>query len=537
MINDLHGQGTIEQHADIIVIGAGTVGLPTSVLLAQRTGQRVITLESGGLHQDQDTHPLNEVVHLDAKYTGAVTGRFRCLGGTSTRWGGALIPFQSMDLEQEGWPLTLEDLEPYLPEVESLFDLEPGPYCDPSFPFDLGDSYVNRLAKWPSFGKRNVVALMGKEGRELPNLGIWIHANVVKISTGVDGDGVQLTACSPGGDSLRLSASRLIIAAGAIETTRLALLIDQQNDNVIRAVSPNLGRYFSDHISVGVAEIIPRRRNQLNKIFGFRFGDRGSMRNVRFELSRDSHARDLLPPSFVEMRFDLQRPGGFEALREVFRRLQKQQFPSLHVWWNLLCNSPWLARAIWWRFVHKRLLFPQNARLIAHAVIAQELSADNYIALSKSRKDRFGVPMAEMKWRVSDSDIANVARVARLFEQTWRGTGFAGFGTWEPFAMETISSNARETGAFLHPSGSTRLGRNASEGVVDRDLRLFSVPQIQLLATSVLPSAGGANPTMMLMLLALRCVDQHVKALAQSRKQTNLSAISGSLMNVQKQHD
>jgi choline dehydrogenase-like flavoprotein len=51
-----------------------------------------------------------------------------------------------------------------------------------------------------------------------------------------------------------------------------------------------------------------------------------------------------------------------------------------------------------------------------------------------------------------------------------------------------------------------------AEGVVDKDLNLFGVDNVQLLATSVLPTGGGANPTMMLLLLAMRCVNQHAKA-------------------------
>ncbi|MGF6879539.1 hypothetical protein [Paraburkholderia sp. MM5477-R1] len=62
MLNDLGGQGAISRAADFIVIGAGTVGLPISVLLARKTGATVICLETGGLRQEEDTHPLNEVV-------------------------------------------------------------------------------------------------------------------------------------------------------------------------------------------------------------------------------------------------------------------------------------------------------------------------------------------------------------------------------------------------------------------------------------------------------------------------------------------
>ncbi|WP_429410836.1 GMC oxidoreductase [Paraburkholderia sp. WSM4174] len=53
------------------------------------------------------------------------------------------------------------------------------------------------------------------------------------------------------------------------------------------------------------------------------------------------------------------------------------------------------------------------------------------------------------------------------------------------------------------------MGACPADGVVDKNLNLFGVANFQLLATSVLPTGGGANPTMMLLLLGMRCVNQH----------------------------
>jgi choline dehydrogenase-like flavoprotein len=39
-------------------------------------------------------------------------------------------------------------------------------------------------------------------------------------------------------------------------------------------------------------------------------------------------------------------------------------------------------------------------------------------------------------------------------------------------------------------------------------LRPFRLRNTTVLSTSVLPNGGGANPTMMLMLLAFRCIDR-----------------------------
>ena len=58
-------------------------------------GFSVLNLESGDYEQKNETHPLNEVVYKKSTYNSSTNGRFRCLGGTSTRWGAALLPFLS----------------------------------------------------------------------------------------------------------------------------------------------------------------------------------------------------------------------------------------------------------------------------------------------------------------------------------------------------------------------------------------------------------------------------------------------------------
>lgn len=503
MLSDLEGQGRLEREAEFLIIGAGTVGLPTACLLAERTGARVVCLESGGLDQRDDIHPLNEVVQLGEVYSGAASGRFRCLGGTSTRWGGALAPFLDADTLGAEWPLHSTDLAQGVAEVEQLFELERGAYSDEHFPVDTG-SYVNRLAKWPAFAKRNVATLFAERVRRSDSLELWLHSHVVFINS--TDESVTVRARSARGDEIEVRAQHLIIAAGAIETTRLSLLIDRWHGGAVSKASPDLGLYFADHISAPVAELAPRSQSKFNRLFGFRFGPQGSMRNIRFEMAPDAPERAQLPPHFVHVGFATDAPGGFDALRDLFRTLQRRQFPSLSVFLRLLRGAPWLARAVWWRFVRRRLLFPAGARLTAHVVIEQIASERHRIALSSDRVDSFGLPVAEIDWRVEIEDRRNLRACAEKFEQVWRTTGLSRLAEWRWLDAGSGFENPEDV---YHPTGSTRMGISADRGVVDRDLRLFALPRIQLLSTSVLPTGGGSNPTMMVLAMAMRLVAQH----------------------------
>jgi choline dehydrogenase-like flavoprotein len=511
MIIDLVDSGETNVKSDFLIIGAGTVGLPVAVKLAkQLRNKRIIVLESGNRMQSEEQHPFNQVVLHSDYYEGAEYGRFRCLGGTSSRWGGALIPFQSGDLVFAGWPINMSALEKYIPQVETLFGLTKGDYEEIAFPFDLADDYVVRSAKWPLMKNLNVYNLFAEECARLSNLDIWINATATKILAD-DSNHVEIAAQSPEGDTIHVRANHVIVAAGAIETTRIAHLIDRQNKLAISKTSPDLGRYFSDHISVPVATIETSNQVELNRTFGFQFDNNGLIRKPRIELANSTILRKTLPPSFIHIETNVSKPSGFDALREYYKSIQMQGTPTAANFAQLLKHTPWLVRAFWWRHIKKRLLFPNNADIEIHVVIQQEPNKNNLITLSDTETDIFNLPLAEINWSIGESDINNILQTTDAFEMIWNTTDLSSLGDWSGLDRSFVIEKIIENGGYYHPTCSTRMAAKPDHGVVDSDLCLFPFPRIQLLATSVLPSGGGANPTMMLLCLGLRCVDQHIK--------------------------
>ncbi|GAA4043552.1 GMC oxidoreductase [Parerythrobacter jejuensis] len=507
MILDPGKGDTLPAQVDFCVIGGGTIGLPIALELSRATKAPVLCLESGEAAQEADTHPLHTVEHEASEYAGAQAGRFRGLGGTSARWGGALIPFQPADMAR--WPVASEDLAPFLSQVETMFGLDAGEYAPPGSEADLGPDLSARLAKWPPFAKRNVASLLRDDLDRSENCRVALNTTVTGIEPG--DDGVILTVATPDRMRSTLVARRVIIAAGAIETTRLALLLDRTMDGAVRRVSPSLGQYFSDHLSIAIGQIDPADRAALNHQFGFRFAPSGMMRNLRFELADGSGARGVVPPGFVHIGYETDGTGGFDHLRDAMQSIQRRKVPGLRTIAGLARHAPWLVRAIAWRYRHKRQLFPDRADLVAHGVIEQIPDAANRITLSEQATDAFGTPLPAIRWQVGQRDIANMNILAELFEREWKASPLHQAGTFARFEPAQIEDAVRHSGGIYHPTGSTRMGTSAADGVVDADLRLFAEPRIQLCSTSVLPSGGGANPTMTALLLAMRLVAQHAR--------------------------
>jgi choline dehydrogenase-like flavoprotein len=501
-----------EENCDVLVIGGGTAGLIVADQLAKR-GKHVVVAESGGTIQDGDVHPLNEVVQLGTYYSGAEHGRFRGLGGTSTRWGGAMLPFLESDMmprspeANSDWPVALEDFTAHQHDVEQLFQLPEGPYSEPSF-FGAGDQgFIARLAKWPSFQLRNVATVLDKRLRSTGGPTIWLNSTVTGFKFNANGRLASVEAKHVNGKRLVVRATEIVLAAGAIESTRLLLLADQQNNQNIFSPDDVLGRYFHDHLSAPTAILTVKERKKLNRRVGFRFEGRG-MRNVRFEPSAQLRTRFNLPAGFAHIAFSSDTGSGFDVVRDCYRKLQKREHLNFHDFAALAQSGPWLSRAAWWRYVEKRLLFPDNARFDLHFVTEQEPSPSSRIGLSDARFDVFGCPLATIDWNIAEQDVTNSMTLTEQFIACWTKSSIARLAEFSSLDRETVRNAIIAGGGIYHPGGSVKLGLNPKDGVVDCNLQTFRVPNITVVSTAVFPRGGGANPTMMLLMAAFRAAER-----------------------------
>lgn len=501
MIEDLATAGDLKLDADVLVVGGGTLGLVIAARLAERE-VKVVCLESGGWQQDDPVHPLNIIEQKGTPYAGATEGRFRCLGGSSTRWGGALIPFQADDLANTAWPIGSLDLEPWIEQIEALFGLPSGPYEETELL--KSKEFVARSAKWPAFGKRNVFSLLRKTIEAPDGPSVWINATATEFDV-ESGHVTEVRARSQTGGHLRIRANKIILAAGAIESTRLLLLIDKQNGNCLDLDHRKIGTGFCDHLSACVAKVDPTDRTTLNRLVGFRFHGSG-MRNVRFELAPSSELRHKISPCFAHVAFT-DSGDGFRALRDIFRAIQRRTLFPFATLKRLVADLPWFGRAVWWRYARRRLLYPSGAALELHLVIEQKPRTSNAITLSKTEVDPFGQPLARIEWHVTDEDIGMMERASKAFFEAWPEWPLGTCATLLPRPREDYETELSAEAGIYHPTGSTSMSDDPEFGAVNRDLRVHYLDNLSICATSVLPTGGGANPTMMALLLALRWVD------------------------------
>jgi len=505
---------------DVAIIGGGTCGLILANKLVDR-GLHVAVFESGGMTPSDTVNSLNNVEQTADHYRGSSEGRVRALGGTSHIWGGALIPFLKNDISErdylnlDSWPIPYSEFTKFIPELESLFDLRSGSYeseylGEPSInPLKDDMFFKNRFAKWPRFGIRNTAKLVRKKVSKNKNLTVYLNGTIDSFVESSD-DPVAVTTIGVrrlDGVKFSFFAKKFVICAGAIESTRLLLLREKAVSSHVPSINGWLGRGFNDHISVRAAEILVQDAVALNRLIGFRFHGT-TMRSHRFELSEEEQKSSRMASAWVHISFEEPEGSAFGTIRKIMQVFQGGAFPSFTSLLGLLADFPYLVRMFLWRVFSKQLLAPKGSRFFITLVGEQLPKSDNLIELSEER-DLLGVEMPRIHWKVGQDDLVTLQRTGLLFQKYWSKYYADSIGhlEWVCDLESGFNLSSVRGSDIFHPSGTTRMAELPENGVVDSDLLVFGTNNLYVLSTSVFPNGASANPTMMLLLLALRLGD------------------------------
>jgi choline dehydrogenase-like flavoprotein len=126
------------------------------------------------------------------------------------------------------------------------------------------------------------------------------------------------------------------------------------------------------------------------------------------------------------------------------------------------------------------------------------------------------LPRLKLDWRVAESTYRSQRRMHELFRDVLERSGITTFRS----ALLSKPDERPDLLDMKHPMGATRMSTSPREGVVDRDCRVHGVGNLYVAGSSVFPTGGHANPTLLIVALAARLADHIV---ATSRRTPSLS--------------
>jgi choline dehydrogenase-like flavoprotein len=493
--------------ADCCIVGSGPAGLTVARELAG-SGLSVLLVESGGVRPDPAADALNDTENVGARREpDDQEKRNRVLGGTSLTWSGRSVVFDPIDFEarpwvpHSGWPISRASLAGYFerskehlgapvadnddPEFVQLVTAgTPAP--DPSWlqPYawalsqdaaDPGDSM--------RFGPRAVRETM-------PGVQALVRATVVDLELSADGTRVDsVTVMTPDRERRRIRATVVVLAGGAIENARmlLAARIGNRADQV--------GRYLMDHLRGPVATFPRTAHGRLQRLYGNRTLPAGGTATPGF----------ALPPAVQERESLLNGAAWIfptKAPADPFTRLAGARRDPIGAAAAAARHPALLVEGAYRMRVRHRAPVRVLDRLELHAIVEQRPDPDSRITLS-ARRDDLGVPIARIDWRVSDQERRTAARTRDLVVDLLVASGLPA-----PAPLPL----SREDGSFAlpdvaHPMGTTRMSIRPEHGVVDVDCAVHGVPNLLVAGSSVFPTGGHANPTQLIVALAVRVAD------------------------------
>jgi glycine/D-amino acid oxidase-like deaminating enzyme len=527
--------------ADIVVVGAGPIGISLAIELA-RAGERVLLLESGEEKASPERQDLSRGFVADAGVHDELEITVsRQLGGTSNLWGARCQPFDRIDFETRtqvgtaSWPIGYGEIAPYYARACEYANCGEPVFRAPHQVLDATDSAVDstrveRFSTKPAFQLAHA-----RELAELPNLEVRLGVTATEIGH-VDGRLSYLTLQGLSGDVIRLPVDRVALAMGGLETTRLLLATQQKSEGLFGGPHGPLGRFYMAHV-VGEVADVTWTSESIDAAFDFFLDGHGSYARRRMipsdEAIRDkglpnvsfwpvvppvadpSHQSGLLSLVYLSFTFGpLGRILVAEAIRRYHAPPDRPKWPHVANVFRTLPTT--LTQAL--NFLHRRYgseiplpgFFMRNAgRTYGLSYHAEHFPEENSRVKLTGEADRYGLPRLLVDLRFTRKDSAAIFR-AHEHLRGWIERNGLGRLTYRQAPDETENAILAVATHGNHQIGLARMGASRKAGVVDFNLETFDIAGLYVASVAAFPTSGQANPTLTGLAFAMRLAD-HLK--------------------------
>jgi len=519
------------ERVDCCVVGAGPAGALVAERLAS-AGRDVVVLEAGPRFDSAEreermetylrpTNPDIEVWEMGGPRDAyASSGRFyplnatrvKGVGGSTLHWQGMVMRLHEEDFNLASetglgvdWPIDYSDLRPYYAEAESALGVAGAvdnpfappreePFPMPAFPPSKSDAVFAEACEAAGITTHSVPNARnskGYDGRsacvgygtcspvcpsgakydatttiaDAEEAGARVMSEVPVQRLEHDDAGERVTGAvyaTPEGDEFTQEAREFVLACGGVETPRLLLLSDSSRfpDGLANS-SGAVGRYFMDHLFAGMGGRVAAETNQHE--IGF--------------ITTESH-------QFYDRPDDSRGAIKLEFL-------------------NYAGPSPVgaaLTDGEWGDELAERVREAYGNHVAMGGLVEQLPRAENRVRLHPTKTDNRGNPVPEIVWSLGEKTRRTIERANELQRSVFDELGV------EP---EWVTG-PEDTGPAAHHMGTTRMGADPAESVVDAELRTHDLSNLSIASSSVFPTAGAMNPTLTIAALALKCAD-HVE--------------------------
>jgi choline dehydrogenase-like flavoprotein len=499
----------------VVIIGGGTVGIYAARELARR-GQEVLVIEAGG--RDLDNFRPESYASVGKAHEGIRLARARNLGGASNLWGGQLVEFQPVDFEgrdwlpDSKWPIDYAEVAAWHQQTYENLGI-PAEFLQDQAIFkrtggvnpNVGDKlelFLTRWLKTPSFA-----VAFGKEIQSDYKITVLLNHTVVGFA-GTGGVITAIEAISRTGQRQMIQGAIFILGAGTIEICRLLLHAAATpgwecpwRDN------PHVGRWFQDHLVGRVAAVEVLDRHRFFNIFstivcsGHKFQPKLRLTNATLKNTRILNIQGM-------MSFESSISENLVYLKQFLKAaLYSRKISGVgDLFRNLRACGKHLLPLMWKYVIDNRVFVPSSSKISLNIQSEQTPLRGSRLYLDPSVKDKAGLPKVILDWQLGEEELASIREFTLDCDQALRAAGLARLQVDEdltslrPQYLNTLRDN-------YHHTGGARMAAVETDGVVDRNLKVFGTNNLYVAGAATFRTTSNANTTFTALALVTRMAD------------------------------
>ncbi len=517
-----HGT-TIE--ADLCIIGGGPAGISVAYEYLDDPSFKVVLIESGGLEFDEDVQELAETSQTGQPYYPIKETRIRAFGGSTMSWGGISAPFDTLDFEhrpwvdKSGWPISRADLDPFYARakvVGKVLNPDAEAVGEGVFGDEHGPTPSTRWAEVYFSAPTRYGKAYSDRFKNSKSVSTVLYSTVLELETNESQSEISgVVASALEGTPFRIVAKNYVLAGGGVENARMLLLSGNRERGGLANEHDVVGRFFQEHPGAKDKYLLPADAGQLASRVQ---GAAGTLNFSRLGLSDAIQRNEELLNYIVNVSFGYagQTSEQFQAVRRIVNASRKPWSDSPYLQdvgggpnrvrmedVKIALKKPHIAfkSALGARFEPERL----RRFLHIESNVEQVPSPENRISLTTD-KDAFGLPRANMHWRLDDLEERTYRRglelVVEALDQYAPGLKDGRMDYPDPWP-DAVHGN-------WHHIGTTRMHNDPTQGVVDENCKVHGVGNLFVAGSSVFPTGGATSPTLTIVALGLRLGD-HLK--------------------------
>jgi hypothetical protein len=492
--------------SDVVIVGAGTVGLYLAAALAgSQERSDIILLEAGPKVAGTALNAATST-SVGKPHAGVRLGRAAGLGGTSSLWGGQLAEFDQADLERSGaaWPFSYEDLQKHYQAVYQRLAIgSPAStaFYRQKFGGEIEESgsaerFFTYWLQQPNFATLYKSAIQS-------NPSIRVVVNLTANACQFDGENARLLRCtSTGGRVLRVRARRFVFASGTVPTNRFFLSTQSRGD-VPWVNNNNIGLYFQDHLGGKIAKVSILNEKRFRDYF-----ENGWVNGIKLQpklaLSR-MRRQSSLSGVCGEFTFDSNVAENVANIKRTIRAVRAGlSFSSITSRMKDVAVVGRSMLPIVSRFVRNRRIFALFDQGLHFNVQAEQIPiARSRIRLLDSDLIGDGLIPVSVDWKCDGRELEAIHTLAVESDSYLRSRGLAQL-TIDPALQNRDMSFIDTLGDTYHQCGGMRMSASAATGVVDGDCRVWGTSNVWVAGAAIFPSSSHANCTLTALAIATR---------------------------------